>query len=73
MNITPLFKPGQIVRLKSGGPNMTILENGRSGGSYIAGWFNNNSDYSSELFEEYTLVSIKPTKALRLLKELKKK
>jgi len=53
----PRFKLGDIVHLKSGGPNMTILEgNSRAGSiSYIAGWFT-NGEYRSDNFEEYTLL-----------------
>lgn len=61
MSTTPLFKPGDIVHLKSGGPNMTIAyENSKElhpedTRSYLVGWFNNNNDYVSDNFEEYAL------------------
>ena len=36
--MTPQFKPGDIVRLKSGGPAMTVSSE-ESGGAFLCQWF----------------------------------
>jgi uncharacterized protein YodC (DUF2158 family) len=42
------FKVGDVVELKSGGPNMTISEL-QSGGGFMCQWFNNaGSEYKLE-------------------------
>lgn len=40
------FQPGDVVRLKSGGPKMTISHR-PSSDSYFCVWFNKNDDFQS--------------------------
>ncbi|MDG4855932.1 MAG: DUF2158 domain-containing protein [Mesorhizobium sp.] len=37
------FKTGDIVRLKSGGPEMTVSD-GAASGTYLCHWFNRDGD-----------------------------
>ncbi|CCV04706.1 conserved hypothetical protein [Mesorhizobium metallidurans STM 2683] len=37
------FKTGDVVKLKSGGPNMTINDHAASG-MYLCNWFNREGD-----------------------------
>ncbi|MDR7032868.1 DUF2158 domain-containing protein [Mesorhizobium sp. BE184] len=37
------FKSGDVVRLKSGGPNMTVNDTAASG-MYLCNWFNRDGD-----------------------------
>lgn len=54
------FKIGDIVRLKSGGPDMTIaqLPNWNSDYSYSCKWFDDYKNLGSEMFKEGTLESV---------------
>jgi uncharacterized protein YodC (DUF2158 family) len=38
-----MFKSGDLVRLKSGGPVMTVSQSG-SGGVFVCHWFNRDGD-----------------------------
>ena len=38
------FKIGDVVKLRSGGPRMTVAETGAASGSVLCHWFNRNDD-----------------------------
>jgi uncharacterized protein YodC (DUF2158 family) len=48
------FKAGDTVRLKSGGPLMTVKEN-KVGGSVLCEWFNDKSEPHIKAFAETSL------------------
>jgi len=49
-----IFEPGQIVRLKSGGPKMTIKGSDKDAGSgtWACQWFDRNGKIQSDTFPE---------------------
>ena len=52
-----MFKVGDVVKLKSGGPDMTIAEitesNGRT--EYLCKWFSKNNEVETAIFTESML------------------
>ncbi len=48
------FKKGDVVQLKSGGPKMTIEDQGSSGFGWICKWFV-NEEVKTEYFDEEAL------------------
>ncbi|MHA6641112.1 YodC family protein [Mesorhizobium sp. A623] len=38
------FKPGDVVRLKSGGPQMTVSDASAASGAVMCNWFNREGD-----------------------------
>ncbi len=52
----PVFKIGDIVRLKSGGPNMTI--EGEAHGEYVCIWFDQRTR-KTDVFSGATLEKVK--------------
>ena len=55
----PKFKPGDRVRLKSGGPTMTVVSLGKYGDgvaeSYKCRWFDNRKQLAEDTFTEEEL------------------
>lgn len=49
------WKPGDVVRLKSGGPSMTLQSRGAMG-AWIAKWFDSNNVLCEGLFHDAGLV-----------------
>lgn len=58
------FKPGDVVRLKSGGPKMTVVKFGsyRMGtlDGYLCQWFDTKGDLKSDVFTEEMLETVAP-------------
>jgi uncharacterized protein YodC (DUF2158 family) len=64
-NTERAFKPGDVVRLKSGGPNMTIRKVGEhSGDSVECCWFTKDDEDKWGLFKECALKPIPPGQSL---------
>jgi len=61
--MTGLFKEGDVVRLKSGGPDMTVLNPGDrlANTGVVCIWFSNNVKMDDE-FPEETLEKVPPTR-----------
>lgn len=53
--MTKRFKPGEVVRLKSGGPKMTITEGGAVGGKVTCRWFSKSGVLQTNVFETILL------------------
>jgi len=58
-----MFKEGDVVQLKSGGPKMTVasVKEGEVGGAYYCKWFNGKKIESGR-FSEITLVAAEESK-----------
>jgi uncharacterized protein YodC (DUF2158 family) len=52
------METGDIVKLKSGGPEMVLLYNCTNMKGYICGWFDVNENYCEAAFPIYALVKI---------------
>lgn len=65
------LQKGDVVSLKSGGPKMTIYDNGAYG-SFICRWFNEKNELSRDVFEEHELEKVQPIK-LKTLEDVSKK
>ncbi|HDX8374136.1 TPA: DUF2158 domain-containing protein [Aeromonas dhakensis] len=50
------LKLGDVVRLKSGGPLMTIIDSGNASGTWVCQWFDQNKQTSSS-FPSFALIS----------------
>lgn len=53
--MSEVFKKGDIVQLKSGGPKMTI-NNYTDGSRVFCKWFNSKNEVQSEVFQQEALV-----------------
>jgi len=54
--LSPQLEPGNIVRLKSGGPKMTVLEGDNTKGKVTCQWFDRNgklhkNDFTTALLD----------------------
>ncbi len=55
------FEIGDIVRLKSGGPDMTVTSLDRYiDGVYFCAWFNGNNDLCEASYWDSSLISVTP-------------
>lgn len=50
-----MFKTGDLVKLKSGGPIMTVRITDREGLAVRCDWFGNTDDYKTAWFESESL------------------
>lgn len=53
----PLFQTGEIVRLKSGGPKMTVISMGEEVSDYCLAWFD-GAELKRDVFNEACLERI---------------
>jgi uncharacterized protein YodC (DUF2158 family) len=55
------FKPGDVVKLKSGGPAMTIAKYGKysDGEKALCEWFDGKGEVKRDTFADYQLVAVK--------------
>lgn len=57
-----MFKAGDLVRLKSGGPVMTISQSG-SGGAFVCHWFNQDGGVWTAMNAVFLGVQLEAAKA----------